>query len=235
MSRKKRITCSSSEEEKEEDDSYNPTTTSSQKKQKQPIDGDSWGSPIDLYKFFDRKYEFYGDMAASRQNHLHERYYTKEDSAFNHNWQKEIQDLHPTIQWHVKPAYVYLNPPYGKKKNKGGHNLVDWIKKVQVEVERGLGVVMVIKSFGGEDYIDQIIGHATEIIHIIGRLSFRHPDTLLPVSGCNFGTTVLIWDPLNRPNDERSSVISYLYRNELSSLYSFDLTHFRKLLPSWAL
>ena len=52
-------------------------------------------TPVDIKEKLFNKYNFTIDLCASDDNHLCERYYTKETDALKQNWDNEIAYLHP--------------------------------------------------------------------------------------------------------------------------------------------
>lgn len=66
-----------------------------------------WRTPPELFRALDAEFHFTLDAAANEANHLCDRYYTAEDSAFWHSWDGE---------------HVFCNPPYGRDAAK-------WIEK----------------------------------------------------------------------------------------------------------
>jgi phage N-6-adenine-methyltransferase len=146
------------------------------------LDRDSWGTPLALYKKLDEGFHFVADMAASDKNHLHPTtYFTRERSAFFENWSK-IDGVVP-----FGGSWVFINPPYSK--------VEPWLEKAVVEWRRGVSILMLLKCPNGESYWQENVeGKASEFCFIRGRLKFRHPETLLPQKGCNFGTCLVMWD-----------------------------------------
>lgn len=167
-------------------------------KRKAIMDTSSWGSPIPLYQHLDKEYHFCADIAASDRNHLHPVYFTKKRSALDYNWSKEIPG--------ALGGYVYMNHPY--------NNTEQFMRKAAVEWERGVGIVMLAKNPGAEEYWQECVyGKASKMIFITGRLSFRHPDTLVPQKGCNFGSVIVVW----RPNREYvPEPVKFVRRDELN-------------------
>ena len=52
-------------------------------------------TPIDLWERLKKEYPFTIDLCASDDNHLLDRYYTKEINALKQDWSNEIAYLHP--------------------------------------------------------------------------------------------------------------------------------------------
>lgn len=62
-------------------------------------DRDSWRTPPRLFHFLNERFRFTLDAAASKENALLPRYYTKEDDALSRSW---------------KGQRVFCNPPYSR-------------------------------------------------------------------------------------------------------------------------
>lgn len=58
-----------------------------------------WETPTDLFRSLDDEFRFTLNAASSETNHKCQKYYTLEDSAFDHEWGGET---------------VFCNPPYGR-------------------------------------------------------------------------------------------------------------------------
>tara|TARA_Y100001973_G_scaffold101985_1_gene166179 strand:+ start:563 stop:1078 length:516 start_codon:yes stop_codon:yes gene_type:complete len=52
-------------------------------------------TPIDIWKQLTAEFNFTIDICASDNNHLCDRYYTKENDALTKNWDNEIAYIHP--------------------------------------------------------------------------------------------------------------------------------------------
>lgn len=59
---------------------------------------EDWETPQSFFDELNNEFHFTLDAAASDENHKCEKYYTKSDSAFLHDWDKS----------------TYCNPPYGR-------------------------------------------------------------------------------------------------------------------------
>ena len=60
---------------------------------------DNWTTPKKLFNELNNKFHFTLDACADDENHLCEKYYTKENSCLEHSFKNEI---------------VFMNPPYGR-------------------------------------------------------------------------------------------------------------------------
>lgn len=111
-----------------------------------------WETPTDLFTKLDEEFHFTLDAASSTTNHKCPKYYTLEDSAFDHEWTGET---------------VFCNPPYGRK-------IADWVRKCSMEANHeDTAVVMLIPARTDTRWFhDYILGRA-EIRFIKGRLRFE--------------------------------------------------------------
>ena len=67
-----------------------------------------WETPPEIFAEYDRKYHFALDVAATDDNALCERYYTKEIDGLSQSWKAD--------------GSVWCNPPYG-------HGIIKWVRK----------------------------------------------------------------------------------------------------------
>ena len=112
-----------------------------------------WRTPAKVFDYFDKKFNFDLDAAASPHNALCPKYYTSEDSALDKTW-------------HSIGTRVWVNPPYGRE-------IGVWIKKCKQESEKGCIVAALI--FARTDtrwWHDHIMGSATMVYLIEGRIKF---------------------------------------------------------------
>ena len=62
-------------------------------------------TPPNIWKDLCKEFEFTCDMCASNENHLIEKYYTKDNSCLDHSWDNEVGYVHPLFDMHI-PKYV---------------------------------------------------------------------------------------------------------------------------------
>lgn len=111
-----------------------------------------WETPSDLFAQLDAEFHFTLDAASSEANHKCRKYYTLEDSAFDHEWGGET---------------VFCNPPYGRA-------IADWVRKCSMEASRkDTTVVMLIPARTDTRWFHQFILGKAEIRFIKGRLKFE--------------------------------------------------------------
>lgn len=113
---------------------------------------DDWETPQSFYEQLNNEFHFTLDAAANNQNHKCDRYYTEQDSAFDHEWNNET---------------VFCNPPYGRQIKK-------WVRKCSQEASReGTTVVMLLPARTDTTWFQQYILNRAEIRFIPGRLKFE--------------------------------------------------------------
>jgi site-specific DNA-methyltransferase (adenine-specific) len=130
-----------------------------------------WQTPKYLFDELNKEFHFTVDAAATKENALCGKYWTKEDDAFKQDWGKEV---------------IYLNPPYGRGVGK-------WVEKAYESSKDGATVVMLLPVRSDTAWAFDYIHGKAEIRFIRGRLKFGHPD-----GTCNaapFPSWVVIFRP----------------------------------------
>jgi phage N-6-adenine-methyltransferase len=156
-------------------------------------DTDAFRTPRALYSYYNKIYNFKADIAASDANHLHPFYYTlhgvkkERRNALSKDWSSDVPD--------ALNNYVWLNHPYS--------DTGAWMAKAVEQARKGVGVVMLAKTPNAERYwLEYVNDYASELVFIIGRLKFGHPelqDTF--IGNAPFGSTLVVWQPwLKRPS-----------------------------------
>jgi len=156
-------------------------------------DTDSFRTPVQLYNYYNKLYNFKADIAASDSNHLHPFYYSlygekkERRNALTKDWSTDIPG--------AVDGFVFLNHPYSDTRT--------WMAKAVEQAKKGVGVVMLAKTPNAEHYwLDYVHDCASELVFIIGRLKFGHPelqDTF--IGNAPFGSTLVVWQPwLRRPS-----------------------------------
>jgi phage N-6-adenine-methyltransferase len=87
-----------------------------------------WNTPKTLFEKLNQEFHFEWDLAASKDNSLCSKFYTKEQDGLKQEWS----------------GVCWLNPPYGDKTSK----MVDWIKKAYISSQENpnLTIVMLIPN-----------------------------------------------------------------------------------------
>ena len=115
-----------------------------------------WETPPELFKTLDREFNFYGDLAANKDNTKCESYWSTVSGGSSLN-----------IDWCVLAPgrYLWLNPPYGK-------SLKDWVKKCDEEAQDGAKIVALLPARTDTKYFHDHIYRKYEIRFLKGRIKF---------------------------------------------------------------
>ena len=128
---------------------------------------DEWKTPLELYTRLNKRYKFTLDPCSTKENHLCDKYYTKEENGLCKSWKGET---------------VFVNPPYSEIKL--------WVEKCYKEYEtNGTTVVMLIPSRTDTRYFHDYIYHKAEIEFIKGRLHFNNSK-----NGAPFPSMIVIYE-----------------------------------------
>ena len=113
---------------------------------------DDWRTPTDLFKELDSEFHFTVDLCADDNNHLCEKYYTKENSGLDADLTGEV---------------VFCNPPYGRS------STYAWVKKC---AGAKATVVMLLPARTDTNPFHDYIYNKAEIRFLRGRLCFDDGD-----------------------------------------------------------
>ena len=121
-----------------------------------------WTTPKSLFDKLNKEFNFEYDLAATKENALCSKFYTKEDDGLKQKWN----------------SVCYLNPPYGDKTSK----MSDWIKKAYKDSKENpnLTVVMLIPARTNNKYFHDFCMKASEVRFILGRPKFGNAPHGLP-------------------------------------------------------
>lgn len=113
-----------------------------------------WNTPKSLFEPLNAEFKFTVDLAASTENALAPKFYTKELDGLKQPWE----------------GVCWLNPPFGDKSSK----MVDWIKRAYMQSQRNpdLTVVMLIPARTNTRWFHQYCMKAAEVRFICGRPKF---------------------------------------------------------------
>ena len=135
---------------------------------------DEWTTPIELFDELHNRFIFDLDAAATDENHLLDRYYTKETDGLRQSW-----------EW----RRVFCNPPYSKI------NL--WAAKFCMEAGRARLIVALIPARTDTRWFQSIMESADKIVFLRGRLKFSNSKNSAP-----FPSALAIWMGLDRLRGE---------------------------------
>ena len=125
-----------------------------------------WTTPRDLFDELDAEFNFELDVASTDENALCERHYTAADNGLKQPWE----------------GSVWCNPPYGRE-------IWKWVRKAAETDLGGVIVCLVPARTDTRWWHDWIVGHASEVRFIRGRLKFGGSK-----SGAPFPSAVVIYD-----------------------------------------
>jgi site-specific DNA-methyltransferase (adenine-specific) len=121
-----------------------------------------WSTPRWLFDELDSEFHFTLDAASTHENALCERHYTAEDDALGKSWDGEI---------------VWLNPPYGRA-------IGEFMRKASEISGGGCCVCLVPARTETKWFKDHVVGKASEIRFLHGRLKFGDGKNSAPFPSC---------------------------------------------------
>ena len=139
---------------------------------------DSWATPQWVYDYFDRRFIFSADIAASATNHKHSVFLTENDDALS-------VDILDVVS---KGSYVWCNPPYSK--------VMPWIELAERNQAKGVGTVLLLKNDSSTQWFKRCHESASRIIFVVGgRIQFLQPSENVEKSSNNFSSVVVVYEP----------------------------------------
>lgn len=163
---------------------------------------DLWRTPKEVFDYYDRRFKFNIDMAASETNNLCDYYITQEDDALLHSTFDEVLDQLGSEQH--QDGSVWCNPPYS--------DCMSWVAMATEYVEiYKVPIVMLLPADTSVKWFKLAFDNCTECHLINGRLSFINEETGKPVSGNNKGSVVFVFDP----NSPIKQAVTLVDRNEI--------------------
>lgn len=142
---------------------------------------DEWATPADLFALLDREFGFTLDAAATAENAKCAKFFTKEDSALERDWQRYaardwagVQSA-TTITAEARGA-VWLNPPYSRGLQAA------FLEKARKEAGkfRGPTVVCLIPARTDTKVWHETIFGQAEVRFLKGRLRFGDAEASAP-------------------------------------------------------
>lgn len=148
---------------------------------------DMWRTPKAVFDYYDRRFGFTCDLAASYENHLCEHYFTAPDGKDNFGALNASPD---DGCFTFDPGAVFCNPPYS--------DIRPWVNTcIQMSEAIGQVFVMLLPADTSVRWFKLAFENCTECHLISGRLAFISEETGKPVSGNNKGSVVFIFDPFS--------------------------------------
>ncbi|AUR96350.1 DNA N-6-adenine-methyltransferase [Vibrio phage 1.223.O._10N.261.48.A9] len=163
---------------------------------------DLWQTPKALFDYYDKRFGFNLDMAASHKNHLCNYYLTEEEDALSHSTMDGVLDV--IGENTGENGVVFCNPPYS--------DLMPWVSAVvNYSLAFNTTFVMLIPADTSVKWFKAALKNCSECHFISGRISFINAETQKPVSGNNKGSVVFVFDP----NSPFKSQVCLLERDEI--------------------
>lgn len=152
--------------------------------------GDEWRTPPFVFDFFDRRFAFTVDLAATPANALCACFCDRECDSLSRAWSEAA-----TVGW--------CNPPYSR--------IEPWFEKARVEAADGFTTVLLVPQPNGErSHYRHVFGVASEVIFIEGRLAFLDGDGR-PRAGNRAGSMVVVY----RGHDLGHTRFSWVRRDDM--------------------
>ena len=147
---------------------------STENKSNTPVEiRDLWQTPDFIFSYYDRRFNFTTDVAASAANRKCKDHRSEKFDGLLTGWGDR--------NW--------CNNPYSETGQ--------WVDKAIEEMRKGRLTVMLIPSDTSVKWFKKAFYNCTECHFISGRLAFINADTKKPASGNNKGSVVFIFDPLS--------------------------------------
>lgn len=151
---------------------------------------DLWCTPKFVFNYYNKRFNFHTDMAASKDNALCDHYFSEENSASK----AEESDY---------KGNVWCNPPFS--------NIHPWVNQCCYMSEVTNKVfVLLLPSDTSVRWFREAFNRCSECHFISGRLAFINAETKKAVSGNNKGTVVFVFNP-NSPFKSQVAMINRDY------------------------
>lgn len=151
---------------------------------------DSWATPDYVFDYFNDRYMFTIDGAASDTNHKLDRYLTIEDNFLLYDNKKLYGEK------------IWLNPPYS--------DITPWMDKARrLCIEGNTLTALLVPSTPESPWwpVDADIKFITR-----GRLAFIHPITGKPKNGNAKGSALIVFDPYTK---HLAPSVEYIRRDDM--------------------
>lgn len=152
---------------------------------------DLWKTPKEFFDYYDKRFNFTTDVAASKSNALCSKFYDKDRNS-----------LDSYIVW---GSINWCNPPFS--------DVTPWISKAIDQMKDGRLTVMLLPADTSVKWFKLAFESCSECHLISGRLAFINEETGKPVSGNNKGSVVFVFDP----NSQFKSQVCLIDRDTIIS------------------
>lgn len=125
-----------------------------------------WGTPQNLFDFFNQRFQFTLDVCAAPENAKCEKFFTRFENGLSKSWVGER---------------CWMNPPYGK-------TIGDWVHKAMCEAEKGALVVGLLPARVDTQWWHLCVKRYADVYFIQGRLRFEGANNSAP-----FPSAIVVW------------------------------------------
>lgn len=169
---------------------------------------DLWRTPKQVFEYYDKRFGFTLDMAASSDNALCSSYIDVHLDALNYDtFSAYIGNDGRMKNLAKNRAFVWVNPPYS--------DCAEWVKTVcTYHMMFNCGFVMLLPADTSVKWFKMAYKNCTECHFISGRLAFINEETGKPVSGNNKGSVVFVFDP----HSPIKQAVSLIDRDEMMGI-----------------
>lgn len=151
---------------------------------------DSWRTPLEVFNYFNRTYDFMFDACADDKNYLHGNYLTEKDDF-----------LDGGLRGHeMNGEFAWCNPPYS--------NPLPFVRRCIFDsIESGIGYVMLLNHDMSTKWATILTRLDCTIVVFTGkRIAFLN-DKGIPVKNNNKGQIAVIIPPFVRQGEARTKYI----------------------------
>ncbi|QZI90837.1 hypothetical protein MYOV066v1_p0059 [Vibrio phage PS15B.3] len=165
---------------------------------------DLWQTPQALFDYYDKRFGFTLDLAASEDNKLCSQFIGKDEDALSRDVVDEKIYRFNNADYENQGMAIWCNPPYS--------DIMPWVNQcVNISNDHRVPVVMLIPADTSVKWFKAAFKNCSECHFISGRISFINAETQKPVSGNNKGSVVFVFDP----NSPFKSQVCLLERDEI--------------------
>lgn len=165
---------------------------------------DLWQTPQSLFDYYDRRFGFTIDLAASEENAMCSTFISEEQDALSRDVVDQVIYNFNNHDYENRGTAIWCNPPYS--------DIMPWVSLcVNLANDHRTPVVMLIPSDTSVKWFKAAFNNCSECHFISGRISFINAETQKPVSGNNKGSVVFVFDP----NSPFKSQVCLLERDEI--------------------
>lgn len=161
---------------------------------------DLWRTPKQVFEYYNKRFGFTCDFAASYKNHLCDHYFSAPDES----GEGGALGASASDGRFDGDGGVWCNPPYS--------DINPWVSEcIRLSIETGKVFAMLLPADTSVKWFRLAFENCTECHFISGRLAFISEETGKPVSGNNKGSVVFIFDPYS----PIKQAVSLIDRNEM--------------------